>query len=113
MQIRFASKPCSECPFRKDAPKGMFTKARFEALRQTIGNDDEMCDPYAPVFACHKSAEEKSIGCAGWLAKFGQFHLRIRLMLGMGDLDFNVWETPEDWPELYDDYDDVVRDKAG
>jgi hypothetical protein len=119
MKLNHMKEPCGPtdkhngCPFRRDTEPGEFSYARYDSLRGTIGSDEDMLGVGDPMFACHKSTEGKEVACAGWLAKFGQFHLIVRYAVITGALDAAALYPGEDWPELYDDYDQLVADKAG
>lgn len=105
--------PCEECPYRKDTAPGQFPAERYEALRNTAGGPGNEADLHAPMFACHKSAEGKEIACAGWLAVCGYWHLGIRVALAHGRIDPSALVPKEDWPELYDTYDEVAEIQGG
>jgi hypothetical protein len=57
-------KPCKSCPYRKDAPKGLWDPSEFQNLLSTER------DMFGAVFACHgeakKPPKERQM-CAGWL----------------------------------------------
>jgi hypothetical protein len=62
----------------------------------------------APMFACHKSPEGREEACAGWLAVCGIEHLGVRMAVLAGRLDPEHLRPAEDWPELYDSYDQMA-----
>lgn len=105
--------PCEECPWRRDTPPGQFPAERYEALRTTRGARGEEAGVYAPLFACHKSAEGKEIACAGWLAVCGYDHLGIRIALMDGRIPPEAMEPGEDWPELFETYDEMAEAQGG
>lgn len=77
------SKPCTSCPYRKDAPIGLWDPVEFQnLLRQDA---DEMG---GAVFQCHgeikKESKDRKL-CVGWLLDQRErgvpsIQLRIRLM---------------------------------
>lgn len=104
--------PCAECPWRKDTSAGQFPQHRYEALERTVGCPGEEAGIYAPMFACYKSAEGQEQACAGWLAVSGIYHLGVRLAVASGNLDAAVLTPGTDWPELFSNYADVMRNQA-
>jgi hypothetical protein len=67
--------PCSNCPYRKDAPLQLWDKYEYEKLLQLEN------DYMGAVYGCHKN--NGSI-CVGWLMKqdennFPSIYLRISL----------------------------------
>lgn len=100
------------CPFRKDTAPGEFCQSKYDELRNTIGSDENMVAFGQPMFACHKSAEGREVACAGWLATHGQYHLTVRLALAMHHISPEDLRPKEGWPELYTDYDELVREQA-
>lgn len=69
------TRTCAECPWRKDVPVGRFPPERFEALRSTVGDEDE----FRPIFACHKSPDASPQACAGYLLVEGDSNLNVRI----------------------------------
>jgi len=60
--IKLATKPCEACPYRKDAPKGVWADREFLNL---VRNDHSMGN----TFGCHlNTAREEQDVCVGWLA---------------------------------------------
>ena len=91
---RYRREPCSECPWRKDSPKGAFP---VEAYRHSAKTAHDMSNH---IFGCHMSGKEKPATCAGFLLRGAEHNLSVRLMLMRGliadDLQSNV--------QLYKDY---------
>jgi hypothetical protein len=57
-------RPCENCPYRTDAPRGYWHKTEFESV---LAGE---ADPMGKTFSCHKQVdiEPKDRGlCAGWL----------------------------------------------
>jgi hypothetical protein len=75
---KLATKPCEACPYRKDAPKGLWAPQEFLNL---VRNDHAMGN----AFGCHlNSAREEQDVCVGWLAdqkRRGVPNVRQRLVL--------------------------------
>jgi hypothetical protein len=70
-QLPHAKKPCTECPWRTDAPAGRFAACRYQALRATAGQPGAEAPLDAPIFACHKTPERFLIDAvsAGWVVR--------------------------------------------
>jgi hypothetical protein len=106
-------RPCEECPWRRDTPSGQFPRERYEALENTVGGPGEEVGLGGPIFACHKSAEGKELPCAGWLAVVGIEHLGVRVSISQGHLPPEVLKPADDWPDLFDSYEELVAKQAG
>lgn len=100
--------PCAECPWRKDTAPGQFPPERYEALRETATTEVGHPELTDPMFACHKSKEDKELPCAGWLASVGLDHVRIRLAAACGEIDASRLHPGDGWPELYESYEDLM-----
>jgi hypothetical protein len=84
--------------------------ALAEKLRATCPNEKDMGPGIdANWFACHQSKEGAEIPCAGWLAKVGRAHPRVRLAVMEGRLDPDVLTPGQDWPLLHDTYEQVME----
>ena len=54
--------PCRNCPYRKDAPLGLWHPSEFDNLLETERLE------LGAVFACHGTRKHEDMGiCAGWL----------------------------------------------
>lgn len=100
--------PCSDCPWRRDTPPGQFDACRYDALRSTSGEPGREVSIGAPMFACHNTIEGRDAACAGWLAVVGYHHLGVRLAVIMGALDPSALEPGDDWPDLFDTYEEMA-----
>lgn len=103
------AKPCRECPFRRDTEPGQFTSERYEALLDTVGHAGQERQLGEPLFACHKAPEGAEQVCAGWLAVCGAEHLSIRLAVVSGLIDGSLLSPAEDWPDLFDSYEEMAE----
>ena len=60
----YMTRPCENCPYRKDAPRHHWSVEEFESVLEGERSD------FGKTFACHKqaslSAKERGF-CAGWL----------------------------------------------
>jgi hypothetical protein len=100
-------RPCEECPWRKDTPAGQFPPERYVALRNTTGSPGQEAGIQAPMFACHKSSDDETMPCAGWLASVGHYHLGVRIHLAQGAIPPEAMEPDDDWPELVESYEEL------
>lgn len=111
--------PCDECPIRadnSDNPAAHFPAERWAALSNTVRNPitDEHPGLDDPVFGCHKGApgDNSDLACAGWLARFGDDHVRVRLAVVKGWLPEHMTKPGENWPPLHETWGDVVRHQS-
>jgi hypothetical protein len=80
------TRPCENCPYRKDAPRRLWHRSEFEDVLEAEGTQ------FGKVYNCHKHAplDESARGfCAGWLLdqkKRGCPSIALRLAL-MRDKD--------------------------
>ncbi|MGH9067753.1 MAG: DUF6283 family protein [Acidimicrobiales bacterium] len=106
--VAYQRRPCSDCPWRRDAPLGHFPPERYAALRATTGAPGTEAPIGAPMFACHQTIEGREAACAGWLATAGYWHIGVRLAVAGGRLPVLALVPQEDWPELYSSYEEMV-----
>lgn len=102
--LPYRTRPCRDCPWRRDAPAGRFPPERYAALADTSGTPGREVGLTAPVFACHLTQEGREKACAGWLAVAGVYHLGIRYAIALRRLPERVLTPAADWPELFTDY---------
>lgn len=102
-------RPCEQCPWRKDGMRGQFPADRYEILRGTVDGDDH----HAPIFGCHKSSDENTMPCAGWLASVGNQNIRVRMAVAMGEIPVELLKPGEDWPPLFESYDEMEAAQGG
>lgn len=90
----YRKKPCSDCPWRKDAV-GEFPA---EAFRHSAHTAYDMAEE---TFACHQSGVKKPATCAGFLLRGAHHNLSVRLgyMTGKfkGDVTHNGVELHESY----------------
>lgn len=91
-----APKPCASCPYRQDAPSGLWAAEEYDKLPRY---DADM--PFQPVevFACHQT-DRNTPGtrlCAGWVAAHGPENLlSLRIAASSGHI------PAEDMPAVWD-----------
>lgn len=109
-----ASRPCAECPWRRDVEPGQFPPGRYAALRgTTVGPGGHEARLDAALFACHKSRDGEEFACAGWLAAVGHRSLRVRLLAARGEIPAEALRPGEGWPPLFGDYDEMAEAQGG
>ncbi len=112
--MKVPRRPCGECPWRQDTEPGQFPASRYEALRSTTIDDDGNHAGFdAAMFACHKSGEGEEFICAGWLASVGMMNIRVRLLVSAGEIPVEALSPGDDWPPLFDDYDEMASTQGG
>lgn len=98
--------PCAACPYRKDAPSGLWDQAEYEKLPHY---DRPTAEQPPGVFLCH-DADRDSVICRGWLEVHGQQErghelLSLRLAGAFQKLDdsaFRVFPLPPCGIELHE-----------
>lgn len=115
MSLARQKRPCAECPFRMDVEPGQFPRSRYEALRESCRHAENVQAPLgAPMFACHKSPlDGPKFACAGWLAVEGRNHITVRLALALDDLPVEALSPGEDWPALFETYEEMANRQGG
>lgn len=89
---RHPSSPCTNCPYRKDAPLRYWDRKEFQDL---LASEDLEIKPFGSIYSCHnhKNRTDDARGmCAGWLLdqkKRGipSIYLRVALSLHQHMLD--------------------------
>jgi hypothetical protein len=88
-------KPCPECPWRRDAPRGAFPA---EAYRLSARTAYDMAES---AFSCHMAGSDAPSVCAGFLLRGADHNLSIRLRIIKGEYDPGRVSSDV---LLYDDY---------
>lgn len=71
-------RPCNDCPWRLDAPRGVWPADRFQALFRSAQDDG------LAAFACHHSTAERPVDCQGWVRVVGDSSIGVRLAIAKG-----------------------------
>ena len=89
-----AIRPCASCPYRKDAPSGLWERHEYDKLPAYDGDiPDQLFAEAFGTFLCHQRDGHL---CAGWVAGHGPHNL---LALRMDrDVDPSVWTYETDVP---------------
>lgn len=105
-------KPCASCPWRRDAVASdipNFDMTLAERLAATCPDHRNVGPEFgAGIFACHQSKPGAEFACAGWLATVGHRHPGVRYEIHSGRLDPAALDPGEGWPELHDNYQQVL-----
>lgn len=99
---------CIECPWRREAPVGVFPLERFALLRPSVEQG------FGKGFACHMSREGGEHACVGWLhnqlhvSPSGPQNFQLRLACSRGEVsDRLVVDGPQ-----YESFDEMVEANA-
>lgn len=107
------AKPCPSCPWRVDKDASdipNFDLDLAENLAATCPDKRGMGPDYgASMFACHQSRDGAEIACAGWMATVGHRHPGVRLAVAMGRLDASALRPRAGWPDLHQNYQQVLE----
>jgi hypothetical protein len=94
------TRQCDECPWRTDVPVGRFSPDRYVALRLTVEQG------FNSIFACHKTKDDESSACVGFLLVDGvnNWNMRLAAALGM----FKPSELEASGP-LYESFAEMAK----
>lgn len=91
----YQTHPCPTCPWRRDAPAGVFPSEVFRHSARTT------YDLATEKFGCHMSGRERPKTCAGFLLRGASDNLAVRMSFaGYTGIHTDV--------ELYDDYREMA-----
>jgi hypothetical protein len=82
--VAVARVPCSTCPYRRDAPSGLWSEAEYDKLPRYDGTtgDQAMAGAFG-VFYCHQLTGHL---CAGWVGCHDMVHnLALRMAVVRGE----------------------------
>ena len=81
-----APQPCRSCPYRTDAPSGIWAAAEYAKL---VSYDADAALQPPNLFLCHQTDADdpRARLCAGWVGCHGDQLLALRLATARGDLD--------------------------
>ena len=86
-----AKSPCGSCPYRQDAPSGLWAAEEYDKLPRY---DGETFEQPTRMFACHQN---DGTLCAGWVGAHDMSeNLAVRLAVGDGRL------SPADYERVLD-----------
>lgn len=97
-QSGYRRRPCSDCPWRKDAV-GLFPAEAFRFSARTA------YDMSQSVFSCHQSGTARPATCAGFMLRGAQHNLSVRLGYITGHYKDDV---SDDGHELHGSYREMA-----
>lgn len=73
-----APRPCESCPYRCDAPSGLWDASEYEKL---VAYDSDTAYQPPNLFLCHQNSaqDDRARLCAGWVGCHGEELLALRL----------------------------------
>lgn len=100
-------RPCENCPWRVDAPRGYWDPTHFEEIWRNC-QDDGM-----NVMLCHKStalpkADRGDVPCQGWIRVMGFDAIGVRLLAMRGKISIEEVED-EAGPSLFPSFAAMLR----
>jgi hypothetical protein len=95
-------RPCENCPWRVDAPRGYWDPSHFEEIWKNC-QDDGMNQ-----MACHKSTAERPLPCQGWVRVMGFRAIGVRLLV-MRDHVSEAEVADRDGPALFPSFAAMLR----
>jgi len=86
---RPAARPCPTCPYRRDAPSGLWAAHEYAKLPGYDGDISDQVDAEAfQLFNCHTDRERL---CAGWVSCH-DMHNNLAVRLHSGELDPMIYD---------------------
>lgn len=95
-RFRYQPRPCPRCPWRRDAPRAVFSVPVFQHSARTTYDLAEV------TFGCHASDRRDPLICAGFLLRGASDNLRVRLAMMHQEI------TVSSPISLYDDYREMA-----
>ena len=98
------TKPCNNCPYRKDAPLQHWHKSEYEKLKQS-----ETDNMFGAIYNCHK---KNGSVCIGWLIKQDENRfpsISLRISLSKNNITREYLDKLKSPSELYDSVDDMIE----
>ena len=97
------SKPCSSCPYRKNAPLQLWDKVEFDKL---IKQDKKM---FGSIYSCHK---KDGSCCRGWLIDQSNRdfpNINLRLALTKNNVKREYLESLSSNTPLYSSIEEMIE----
>ena len=101
-KLKIITKPCSNCPYRKDAPVQLWHKEEFKKV--LAAEQDEI----GKIFKCHK---DNGCICAGWLTDQDKRNfpsIMLRLELSKQGADRKLLDKLEKNTGLYSSIEEMI-----
>jgi len=97
------TQPCNSCPYRKDAPLGLWDKSEFDKLLE------EDKKQFGATYRCHKN---DGSCCKGWLInqdKRNQPNINLRLMLLKSGVKRDYLDKLKSNTEMFETIEEMVK----
>lgn len=100
-------RPCSNCPWRVDAPREYWDPQHFADIWQSCQDDGHT------VMLCHKAnalppTERDKMPCQGWIRVLGFDAIGVRLLAWQGHVSFEEVEDKEG-PTLFETFAKMLQ----
>ena len=100
-------RPCTNCPWRVDAPRGYWDPQHFVDVWRSCQDDG------TNIMLCHKSnalpkEERPEVPCQGWIRVMGFDAIGVRLLVMRGQVTFEEVED-KDGPKLFPTFTAMLR----
>lgn len=99
MKIR---RPCSNCPWRVDAPRDHWDPQHFLDIYNNCQDDG------VHVMGCHKSTKEAFLPCQGWARVIGFQAIGVRIAVMNGTLRLEEVKD-RDGPKLFETFRAMLK----
>jgi hypothetical protein len=94
-KLTCAKRPCASCPYRRDAPSGLWAVQEYDKLLAYDGEIiDQLLKGATMDFGCHQRDGNL---CAGWVAAHGPHNL-LALRLRAAKVPQETWDYKTDVP---------------
>ena len=94
-------RPCDNCPWRKDAPRGYWDPQHFVDIARHCRDDG------THSMACHKSTPEDPILCAGYILVVGFDSIGLRIAAVRGEVSMKDYDA--EGLELFSGYEEMLK----
>lgn len=103
-------RPCANCPWRVDAPRGHWDPQHFDDIYRNCQDDGQH------VMLCHKSNalpkdQRGDVPCQGWIRVMGFAAIGVRMLAIKGKITVEEVEDREG-PELFPSFEAMMRANA-
>lgn len=103
MALRIITKPCNNCPYRKDAPVSHWHREEFQKVLDADKSE------FGTVFECHK---KNGCVCAGWLTDQDRRRfpsIALRLLLSRTGVGRNILDKLDNNTNLYESIEEMIE----
>ncbi|WP_438453364.1 DUF6283 family protein [Streptomyces asiaticus] len=91
-----APRPCNSCPYRRDAPSGIWAQEEYDKLRRY---DAPTPDQPQALFQCHQADGDSDARriCAGWAGCHGGHLLALRIAVLEGRIEASTYRAASEY----------------